>query len=92
MKPIFIRRMRYNTSTGKSSIPVDEYYDDDHRLHRLDGPAVIWDDDEHDWYVHNFNITSIIILWAIDMSIDLKNLSNDDKILIAMKWSDYDGK
>lgn len=59
------------------------------KLHRLDGPACEWSDGSESWYANDYSISQIIKSWAEEMGIDLKNLTEDDKIVIAMIWHDY---
>ena len=64
------------------------------KLHRLDGPAIVCGDEDrnlNEWYINGYSVDYQIDLWAKVMNIDLNNLSEEDKILIAVKWSDYDG-
>ena len=56
-------------------------------LHRLDGPAVIWINDENEWWINDKCITHKIVPWAEENNIDLNNLSEDDKLLIKLIWS-----
>lgn len=55
--------------------------------HRLDGPAIFREDGSYDWVIDGRYITEQIEFWAETMGIDLDNLSEDDKILISIKWS-----
>lgn len=58
--------------------------------HRIDGPAVLWDGSKQGlWYVNGFCVDKEIRQWSNEMEIDLENLSEDDKVIIAMMWSDY---
>ena len=57
--------------------------------HRLDGPAVKHSDGSSYWYIHGNDVTDEITKWAKDNDIDLDNLSEDDKLLIKLVWSDY---
>lgn len=57
--------------------------------HRLDGPAIIRENGTFDWCINNHYVTDLIFSWAVEMQIDLDNLTEDDKILIAMKWGNY---
>lgn len=59
------------------------------RLHRMDGPAAIYLDRE-EWWINGCNATIEIQEWAKELNIDLNNLTEDDKVLIAIKWSDYE--
>ena len=59
------------------------------KCHRLDGPAVIWFDGHVNWYVNDIPITVKITKWAENNDIDLDNLSEVDKALIKLVWSDY---
>ena len=59
------------------------------KRHRLDGPAMIWSDELPIWYINDTCVDIIIKVWANDNNIDLDNLSEDDKILIKLVWSDY---
>ena len=67
-------------------------------FHRLDGPAVIWNDNmdngienftKNQWWIHGFPVDDLIKPWAEGMNIDLDNLSEEDKIIITIVWSDY---
>ena len=58
--------------------------------HRLDGPAVIWDAMKSGmWYINGKHVDKEIRKWASEMNINLENLTEDDKILISIVWSDY---
>jgi len=62
---------------------------------RLDGPVFISKDiDENgknitEWYINGFHVDNEIRAWAKENDIDLDNLSEDDKLLIKLVWSDY---
>lgn len=56
-------------------------------LHRLDGPAVECGD--RSWWINGHCVDAQIHSWAFEMNIDLNNLTEDDKVIITMKWSDY---
>ena len=58
--------------------------------HRLDGPAYV-ENARSDWYINGKLVTIEITHWAKEQGIDLKNLTEDDKILIKLAWSDYRG-
>lgn len=58
-------------------------------LHRLDGPAVIDNAGYGYWYVNNYHISNQISAWAEELGINLKNLTDDDKTIIAMVWSNF---
>ena len=57
--------------------------------HRLDGPAIEYIDGRKEWYFNDSYVTDLIEKWAKENDIDLYNLSEDDKILIKLVWSDY---
>ena len=57
--------------------------------HRLDGPTVIYDNGRKEWWINGFGVTTPIRSWAKDNDIDLDNLTNDDKVLINLAWSDH---
>lgn len=64
--------------------------------HRLDGPAYIELDDDGNiivgfWYINNNPVHTKITKWAYELGIDLDNLTDDDKTIIAMVWSEYKG-
>lgn len=60
--------------------------------HRTDGPAVVWNNGRSGlWYINGFSVDKLIRHWASDIEIDLNNLSEDDKVIIAMVWGDYHG-
>lgn len=60
-------------------------------LHRLDGPAIVWSNGKGiSWYINGWEVTTEIREWANELGIDLENLSEDEKLLIVIKWSDYD--
>lgn len=61
------------------------------KLHRLIGPAVIREIGRHFWFINGHDVTYEINQWAKEMEIDLKNLTEDDVILIQIKWSEYNG-
>lgn len=60
------------------------------KTHRLDGPAIIGRTLK-EWWINDYHADRVIKPWAKEMNIDLDNLSEEDKILIAMVWGDYDG-
>jgi len=57
--------------------------------HRLDGPAYIKNDNTKEWYINGHHVTDIITKWAEENDIDLENLTEVDKALIKLIWSDY---
>lgn len=59
--------------------------------HRLDGPAMNVTNYK-EWYIKGYCVSDILEPWAKEMAIDLDNLSEEDKFLIAMVWGDYDGE
>lgn len=73
--------------------PVVEYDNDGGKqwwvhdvLHRLDGPAVIRSDGREFWHINGYPISYRICEWAEEIGVDLNNLSEDDKLLIQIKW------
>ena len=75
--------------------PAIEYTDGDRhwvvhsKSHRLDGPAVILANGETKWFINDYNVTDKINKWAKENDIDLDNLSDVDKALIKIIWTDY---
>jgi hypothetical protein len=66
------------------------------KRHRLDGPAVDWKSDNKPftkriklWYINGCDITDKIKQWAKERDIDLENLSDMDKSVITLEWSNY---
>ena len=59
------------------------------KLHKLDGPAIIWNDGSYLWYINSYNVTNKIHQWAKENDIDLNNLTDVDKLLIKLTWTDY---
>ena len=60
--------------------------------HRLDGPAFIsLLDDQHysNWYINDCGVTTILETWAKENDIDIDNLTDVDKALIKIVWSNY---
>lgn len=73
----------YNSETETKYV-IDGNY------HRLDGPARTFVyEREHEWWMNGINVTNRIKLWASEMNIDLENLTEEDKILIQIKWENY---
>ena len=58
-------------------------------LHRLDGPAYIDNWNTISWFINGYEITEKIFKWAKENDIDLDNLSDVDKALIKIVWTDY---
>jgi hypothetical protein len=63
-------------------------------LHRLDGPAFIRAKELENykntyWFINGFDVTYEIQVWAKERDIDLNNLSDMDKAVIALEWSNY---
>lgn len=58
------------------------------KLHRIDGPAVRFINGRQDdkWFINGNDVTEQLYEWAKDMNIDLDNLTEEDKILIQIKW------
>ena len=67
-----------------------QYKSSEYKYHRLDGPAII---DRYDgssnWFINDVEVTGIIKSWAKEKDIDLDNLSDMDKFMIKLVWSDY---
>lgn len=59
------------------------------KLHRMDGPAIEYFDGVKVWYFNDTYAREPFYNWADKMNIDLDKLTEDDKILIAIVWSDY---
>ena len=66
----------------------EQWWVDGH-LHRLDGPAKIYRDGDKEWHINGFHVTDIITDWANENDIALDNLTDVDKALIKIVWSDY---
>lgn len=67
----------------------EEYWIIDER-HRYEGPAVVYGRDvitKNEYWIRNNEIDGEQYLsWIKENGIDLKNLSDNDKIMIDMKW------
>ena len=59
------------------------------KFHNVNGPAIIYSTGVVKWYIKGKNITNEIIQWAEENSIDLNNITNEDKLLIKLIWGDY---
>jgi hypothetical protein len=57
-------------------------------LHRLDGPAITWDGGET-WAINGCKVDIEINKWAKERDIDLNNLSDLEKSVIALEWGNY---
>ena len=57
--------------------------------HRLDGPAIEYIDGIKEWYFNDCNVTDLITKWSKENDIDLNNLTEMDKALIKLIWTDY---
>lgn len=81
---------RFHNTDGPAIISdgYAEYWVDG-KLHRLDGPAVIYEDGKTRWFINGDELTEEITHWAKDMNIDLDNLTDEDKVLLVMKFHDY---
>jgi hypothetical protein len=77
-------------------IPMIIHEDEKGRFHRLDGPAVIWEAQKNnhkaEWWINDHHVTDLIYEWANERDIDLNNLSDIDKVVIALEWGNYNGK
>jgi hypothetical protein len=60
------------------------------KRHRLDGPAIIGHSKL--WYINGHKVTNEIKAWARERNIDLENLTDDDKTVIMVEWSSYNGE
>ena len=58
-------------------------------IHRLDGPAFMGYNGSKNWYINSHHVTFQINKWAEENEIDLDNLTEVDKALIKLVWSDY---
>jgi hypothetical protein len=61
----------------------------DGKHHRLDGPATLFPDGNNHWFINDFRVTDKITLWAKERDIDLNNLSDLDKVVIALEWGNF---
>ena len=59
------------------------------KKHRLDGPAVVYNDGPSSWWINGRCVDKQIKSWADTQGIDLDNLSDNDKVLIKLTWGDY---
>ena len=64
-------------------------YKNGHMMHRLDGPAVIPDNGKPKWFVNNYPASNEVERFAKEMFIDLENLTEEDKTLIAIKFANF---
>jgi hypothetical protein len=55
------------------------------KSHREDGPTVIYPDGRQEWYLNDKNITNIVSNWTEERNIDLKNLSEQDKVIFKLE-------
>jgi hypothetical protein len=64
------------------------------RKHCLDAPAVTFDDSigmDDQWWINGHCVTVKLRRWAKERDIDLDNLSDLDKAVIALEWGNYSG-
>lgn len=59
------------------------------QLHCLYGPALTFRDGKQEWFINGYEVTVQINQWAIDRDIDLKNLTEEDKLIIKVEWANY---
>jgi hypothetical protein len=60
--------------------------------HRLDGPAIMYDQPceySNEWWINGYWVDRKIELWALERNIDLDNLSDMDKAVIALEWGNF---
>jgi hypothetical protein len=57
--------------------------------HRLDGPAILKMNGEISWYINGYFATDRLTKWADERNIDLENLTDEDKAIIIMEWSNF---
>lgn len=57
------------------------------KLHRYDGPAQITENEEVWWIRDKIVDPNEYKEWLIDNGMDINNLSDNDKIIIDLKWS-----
>jgi hypothetical protein len=69
--------------------PILKTYDDgsqmwflNGKIHREDGPAVIYPDGSQMWFLNYKNITENVTNWAKERDIDLNNMSDADKMIL----------
>lgn len=65
------------------------WVDHNGQLHCLDGPARIFSNGTQEWWVNGYEVTLKINQWAIVRDIDLKNLTEEDKLIIKVEWANY---
>ena len=100
-KPIYdiddegTKRWYLNGIPHREDGPAVEYRDGTKKwivrgqFHNVNGPAIIYSTGVVKWYIKGKNITNEIIQWAEENSIDLNNITNEDKLLIKLIWGDY---
>ena len=64
-------------------------YKKGHMWHRLDGPAVIPDNGKPEWFINNYPASNEVERFAKEMFIDLENLTEEDKTLIAIEFANF---
>jgi hypothetical protein len=52
------------------------------KIHREDGPAVIYPDGTQMWFLNYKNITENVTNWAKERNVDLNNMSDADKMIL----------
>jgi hypothetical protein len=86
----------------RENFPAVEYFNGNYtwychgKCHRLDGPAFYQvrlgdDSDANYWFINGHDVTKKIHAWATERNIDLNNLSELDKLIIHLEWSNYNG-
>lgn len=60
---------------------------DNYDYHRYDGPACLIFDEEEQWWIRGKNVDEVEYKkWLDESDMDMYNLSNEDKLLIDLKW------
>lgn len=68
--------------------PRISYFDNNNLLHKIDGPALIYENIKR-WYIHGEEITIAINEWAFEHEIDLDNLDDFEKAIIVVNLQNF---
>lgn len=93
--PIYLDKITNLPLTGVFTDSFEDvYYFQNGKCHRLDGPAAIYSIGGHNYVINGLQISNNTMNeWLIenDIPVDWRKWSDEDKMVFALHWYDYNG-
>ncbi|NGM24395.1 hypothetical protein G3576_30740 [Roseomonas stagni] len=86
--------LRSQKADGKQVVKSggDRLWFEDYRMHRLDGPALVYANGKCRWYVRGVDITDDVLMWVHENGLPPPSKWTDkERVFFALRFSDTGG-